>query len=112
VPQKDLARHPYPGAPAPDAREPLTAASALTSHDHDVPPVRGPPATIGEDLLEGAEQIADFLGLPVRAIYRLSREVKPQYRAPFFKLSSNVLCARRSTLLAWVAEKERVRLEA
>jgi hypothetical protein len=102
-------RYPYPGAPPPTLPDPETSSVALASVDPGTPPVRGPP-DLASDLLEGAGQIAAFMGLPVRTIYRLSTEVASAHRAPFFKLGGNTLCARRSVLLRWIAEKERARL--
>jgi hypothetical protein len=64
-------------------------------------------------LLEGAQAIAAFMfGDPrlVRGVYRLNTEVREEERAPFFKLGANTLCARKSTLLAWIAAKEKARL--
>ena len=67
--------------------------------------MRRPPA-LAEDLLEGAEAISLFMGLPIRAIYRLSSEVSAEFRPPFFKLGNATLCARKSAILAWIAERE------
>jgi hypothetical protein len=61
---------------------------------------------LADDLLEGAEAISLFMGLPVRAIYRLSTEVENRYRPPFFKLGNSTLCARKSAILRWIAERE------
>jgi hypothetical protein len=101
---------PYAGAPSPVL--PATSASALTTTHHTTPPIRGPP-DLADDLLEGAEAIASFMfGDPslVRAVYRLSTEVSAEHRAPFFKLGSGSLCARKSTLLKWIESKEQARL--
>jgi hypothetical protein len=90
-----------------------TAPLALAA-DQTTPPARSPP-DLADDLLEGAEAIAGFMfGDPsaVRAIYRLSTETSVEHRAPFFKLGSNTLCARRSTLIKWIEAKERARLAA
>jgi hypothetical protein len=57
------------------------------------------------DLLRGADRIADFLfGDPQqrRKVYHLARTS----RLPVFRLGS-LLCARKSTLLDWVARQER-----
>jgi hypothetical protein len=67
----------------------------------------GPPL-LADDLLHGAGPIAVFLfgtAKAVRTVYRLSTEVKPELRPPFFRIGS-VLCARKSTLLRWIAEQE------
>jgi hypothetical protein len=89
-----------------------TSPTALASADPGTPPVRGPPegpATLADDLLEGAEAIGLFMGLPKRAVYRLSTEVSAQFRAPFFKLGSNCLCARKSAILRWISALEAAR---
>jgi hypothetical protein len=65
--------------------------------------------SLADDILEGAEAIALYLGVPIRAVYRLSSEVSLEHRAPFFKLGAGCLCARKSTLLKWIAEKETAR---
>jgi len=67
--------------------------------------------TLAEDCLEGAGQLATFLygrndPTTRRRIYRLSSELLPGERPPIFRLGDNILRARRSRLLAWVAEKE------
>jgi hypothetical protein len=57
------------------------------------------------DLLEGANEIATFLyGSPKRrrTVYHLAEKS----RLPVFRFGA-VLCARRSTLTAWIAEQER-----
>jgi hypothetical protein len=61
---------------------------------------------LASDLLEGAERIAAFMGVPIRTIYRLSSEVPPARRPPFFKLGSNCLCCRKSALLRWIEQQE------
>lgn len=58
------------------------------------------------DLLEGSAAIAAFMGVTQRTVYRLSTEVPPHLRLPTFKLGSNVLCARRSSILRWIEEQE------
>jgi hypothetical protein len=60
---------------------------------------------LADDLLRGADQIAEFLfGNPGerRKIYHLAESS----RLPGFRLGS-VLCARKSTLTTWIAEQER-----
>jgi hypothetical protein len=79
----------------------------LKSKTGVITPDRGalPSANIAEDLLRGAHQIAGFLfGDPKerRKIYHLAETS----RLPVFRLGS-VLCARRSTLTAWIEEQER-----
>jgi hypothetical protein len=59
---------------------------------------------LSSDLLRGADQIAEFLfGDPGerRKVYHLAETS----RLPVFRLGS-LLCARRSVLLAWIAEQE------
>lgn len=60
------------------------------------------------DLLRGADKIAEFVfgdtALRRRA-YHHATEVKEERRIPVFRLG-NVLCARRFTLLRWIAEQE------
>jgi hypothetical protein len=67
------------------------------------------PATpLADDLLRGAAEIAQFVfGDPAerRRVYHLATEVKQENRIPVFRLG-NLLCARRSTLLRWIAEQE------
>lgn len=60
---------------------------------------------LADDLLEGAEQIADFVyGNPGkrRKIYHLAETS----RFPIFRLGA-VLCARKSKIEAWIAEQEK-----
>jgi hypothetical protein len=54
------------------------------------------------DVLWGARAAAEFLGLSVKQVYRLSENPK----WPFFKVDGR-LCARRSALAAHLADKER-----
>jgi hypothetical protein len=60
---------------------------------------------IADDLLEGAEEIARFMfGSPGkrRRVYHLAARSD----LPLFRLGE-VICGRRSTLLAWIAEQEK-----
>jgi hypothetical protein len=69
---------------------------------------RAGPATaepcLADDLLRGAEEIAEF-------IFGDSRQRRKVYHAaatsrlPTFRLGA-MLCARKSTLLRWIAEQE------
>lgn len=60
------------------------------------------PMTTNEiDLLTGADAIAAFMGLKARRVYHLAET----QRLPVFRLGAT-LCARRSTLLKWIAEME------
>jgi hypothetical protein len=59
---------------------------------------------LGDDLLHGAAEIAQFLfGDPKqrRRVYYLIESC----RLPVFRLGG--ICARKSTLVAWIAEQER-----
>jgi hypothetical protein len=61
-------------------------------------------ATIADDILRGAEQIAEFLygeRGDRRKVYHLAQTS----RLPVFRLGA-VLCARRSVLEAWIKEQE------
>jgi len=64
-----------------------------------------PSDNLADDLLRGADRIAEFLfGDPTerRTVYHLCEKS----RLPVFRLGS-VLCARKSTLKAWIEEQER-----
>lgn len=74
-----------------------TASTSASS-----PPL--PPDKLADDLLRGAEAIAEFLYGDAgqrRKVYHLAETS----RLPIFRLGS-VLCARRSVLLKWIAEQE------
>ncbi len=53
------------------------------------------------DVLRGADAIARFLGFPRRAVYHAAAKGS----LPVFRMGETV-CARRSTLLAWIATQE------
>lgn len=75
--------------------EPVSNGSAAPSQGADV---------LAQDLLRGAEEIAAFLfgnKTQRRKVYHLAETS----RLPVFRLGS-VLCARRSVLMAWIAEQE------
>lgn len=56
---------------------------------------------IANDLLKGADAIADFLGMDRRAVYfAVSKN-----RLPTFRIGSGVF-ARKSTLLGWIEKQE------
>lgn len=60
---------------------------------------------LSTDLIEGADQIAIFMYGDVkkrRRVYHLAETSS----LPVFRLG-NILCARKSTLLAWIAEQEK-----
>lgn len=61
--------------------------------------------TLADDLLRGAEAIADYLygdATLRRKVYHLAETS----RLPIFRLGS-VLCARRTVLLHWINEQEK-----
>ncbi len=56
---------------------------------------------LATDLLRGADAIAAYLGFPRRAIYHaVSKGHLPHFRV------GETVCARRSTLAAWIAAQE------
>lgn len=57
---------------------------------------------IEQDLLVGAKQIAHYLGISQRVVYRLTYDGI----MPHFKLGGSV-AARRSSLSRWMDEQER-----
>ena len=57
--------------------------------------------TLSDDLLQGAEEIGAFLNEDPQRIYKMAREGK----IPTFRLGQ-LLRARKSTLLAWIARQE------
>jgi excisionase family DNA binding protein len=64
------------------------------NHDND--------NTLAADLLRGAEAIAGYLGFPRRAVYH----AVAKNHLPHFRIGDTV-CARKSTLQAWIAKQER-----
>lgn len=56
---------------------------------------------IAGDILQGAAAIAAFLGFKRRTIYHLVASGG----LPSFRMG-DIVCARRSTLTAWIAEQE------
>lgn len=57
---------------------------------------------LAADLLRGADAIASFLGFPRRAVYHaVSRGHLPSFKV------GETICARRSTLTAWIVDQER-----
>jgi hypothetical protein len=61
--------------------------------------------SLGEDLLQGADQIAHFL-FGDRARRRRVYHLAENSRLPVFRIGA-LLCGRKSSLLAWIAEQER-----
>ena len=62
--------------------------------------------TLGDDLLHGADAIAKFMFGDVkhrRKVYYLTGEATKGL--PHFKMGS-LICARKSTILTWIAEQE------
>jgi hypothetical protein len=57
--------------------------------------------SLEKDVLYGAAAIAGFMGVPRRVVYHLaSKSALPVFRM------GEIVCARRSTLLAWVEGQE------
>lgn len=54
---------------------------------------------LADDLLQGADAIADYTGLTTRQVYHQRKNL------PLFTIGT-MLCARKSTLLAWIAQQE------
>lgn len=64
---------------------------------------------LSADLLRGADEIAKFIfgdKRERRRIYYLAGETKSGAKLPVFRLGA-VLCARKSTLMQWIAARER-----
>jgi hypothetical protein len=64
------------------------------------------PATLGDDLLHGAEAIAVFVfgnEKHRRKVYHYAGDAK--VRLPVFRIG-NVICARKSKLIAWIEAQE------
>ena len=69
--------------------------------------IKAPPPSLGDDLLRGADAIAEFLfgdRTQRRKVYYLTGEAT--VRMPHFRLGA-IICARRSTLLRWIENHER-----
>jgi hypothetical protein len=67
--------------------------------------------SLSTDLLLGGAPIADFVfgrsdQKAMRKLYHLTSEVPEEHRLPIFRLGGQ-LCARKSTLLSWIEERER-----
>lgn len=56
--------------------------------------------TVASDMLRGATQIADFMGLNPRQVYYAAENTLPVFRI------GTQICARKSTLLRWIEEQE------
>jgi len=78
----------------------------------EMPPEEAAPpaqAPLCDDLLRGADEIARFVfgdAKHRRKVYYLTGDAKNGM--PYFKLGS-VICARKSTLLSWIADQENTR---
>lgn len=59
------------------------------------------PCPLADDMIRGADAIADWMGLNRRQIYHLAATS----RLPVFKMGS-ILCARKSRLMDWIKEQE------
>jgi excisionase family DNA binding protein len=57
---------------------------------------------LAADILRGAEEIANYLGFPRRSIYHAAS----RGNIPTFRIG-DLVCARKSTLAAWISEQER-----
>ena len=67
---------------------------------------QAPPPSLGDDLLRGADAIAEFLfgdRTQRRKVYYLTGEAT--VRMPHFRLGA-IICARKSTLLRWIESHE------
>ncbi len=58
---------------------------------------------LADDILKGADAIAEFIGEDRRAVYHAVRKGT----IPTFRIGENIR-ARKSTLLAWIAAQEGV----
>jgi hypothetical protein len=68
--------------------------------------IKNPPPSLGDDLLRGADAIAEFLfgdRTQRRKVYYLTGEAT--VRMPHFRLGA-IICARKSTLLRWIESHE------
>ena len=69
--------------------------------------IKSAPLSLGDDLLRGAGAIAEFLfgdRRQRRKVYYLTGEAT--VRMPHFRLGA-IICARKSTLLRWIEDRER-----
>jgi hypothetical protein len=72
-----------------------------------IPPDGGtlPSANLADDILLGANQIAEFL-FGNRGARRKVYHLVEKSHLPYFRFGS-VLCARKSILITWIEEQER-----
>ena len=71
---------------------------------NSAPPPPPPSGKLAEDVLHGAEEIADFL-FGDRRLRRKVYYLAESSRLPVFRYGAR-LNARRSTLLQWIADQE------
>lgn len=64
-------------------------------------PMTSPEENLAADILRGANQIAEYLGFPRRTVYH----AVAKGHLPAFRIG-DILCARRSTLTAWISQQE------
>ena len=86
-------------------KAPQPEAAAVTSAEPQIAANNVGPS-IGDDLLRGADQIAEFVFGDVkhrRKVYYLTGDAKKGL--PYFKIGS-LICARKSTLLRWIEAQE------
>jgi len=87
----------------------MTASANREADPHGSVPAVGRSTVepgLGDDLLRGADAIAEFLfgdRRHRRKVYYLTGEAR--VRLPHFRLGA-IICARRSTLLRWIETRE------
>jgi hypothetical protein len=59
------------------------------------------PLQLADDLLQGADSIAKFMGVTRRQAYHFVADG----RIPTFRIGA-IICARKSTILNWIAQQE------
>ncbi|CBS87017.1 hypothetical protein [Azospirillum lipoferum] len=67
-----------------------------------VPAAQLAPPTLADDILQGADSIAKFMGVTRRQAYHFVADG----RIPTFRIGA-IICARKSTILNWIADQER-----
>ena len=75
-------------------------AAALAEHLLNVMPA-AVVKTISQDVLYGADAVGGFTGLNPRQVYHLAQTNK----IPVFRMGT-LICARKSTILQWIADQE------